>query len=213
MSGVSFVLATPRIERRRISRAASVYSCLTRSSWLTRGPSPGSLTRRAGEDAAQPAAEEDARDEERDARTRRRSRASSGCRSPSRRSSPRPARRARDAARRSDRHTDAMTIPTIRASIAWRLGIAAYGFAAKAISAALVVDRANCGERVREAPLGEHPRRRRRHQHVADEARRGSRRSASCGSRRTARGGGSRPRAARGRRRRTARASTCTTSP
>jgi len=32
MSGVSFVRATPRIERRRISRAAWVYSCLTRSS-------------------------------------------------------------------------------------------------------------------------------------------------------------------------------------
>src|SRR5262245_24752871 len=43
MSGVSFVRATPRIERRRISRAACVYSCLTRSSWLTRGPE-GSLT-------------------------------------------------------------------------------------------------------------------------------------------------------------------------
>ena len=35
--GVSFVFATPRIERARISRAACVYSCLTRSSWLDRG--------------------------------------------------------------------------------------------------------------------------------------------------------------------------------
>ena len=33
-----------------------------------------------------------------------------------------------------DRQTEAMTIPTMSASIAWRLGIAAYGFEAKAIS-------------------------------------------------------------------------------
>ena len=32
-----------------------------------------------------------------------------------------------------DRQTEAITIPTISASIAWRLGIAAYGLAAKAI--------------------------------------------------------------------------------
>ena len=32
-----------------------------------------------------------------------------------------------------ERQTDAITIPTIRASMAWRLGIAAYGFAANAI--------------------------------------------------------------------------------
>ena len=37
MSGVSFVFATPRIERWRISRAARVYSCLTRSSSETLG--------------------------------------------------------------------------------------------------------------------------------------------------------------------------------
>ncbi len=53
MSGVSFVFATPRIERARISRAACVYSCLTRSSWLTRACSPpggasSSLMRAAG---------------------------------------------------------------------------------------------------------------------------------------------------------------------
>ena len=46
MSGVSFVFATPFIERCRIWRAACVYSCLTRSSSLTRGPcAGGSLTR------------------------------------------------------------------------------------------------------------------------------------------------------------------------
>ncbi len=33
-----------------------------------------------------------------------------------------------------DRHTDAITIPTISASIAWRLGIAAYWFEANATS-------------------------------------------------------------------------------
>ena len=36
MSGVSFVLATPRIDRARISRGGRGCSCLTRSSWLTR---------------------------------------------------------------------------------------------------------------------------------------------------------------------------------
>ena len=41
MSGVSFVFATPCIERCRICRAACVYSCLTRSSSLTRGPCAG----------------------------------------------------------------------------------------------------------------------------------------------------------------------------
>ena len=58
MSGVSFVFATPRIERRRISRAASVYSCLTRSSWLTRGSARGLVSRGAWAESPQLAAEE-----------------------------------------------------------------------------------------------------------------------------------------------------------
>ena len=54
MSGVSFVFATPRIERARISRAACMYSCLTRSSWFTRAcPFSGgrSSLMRAGREA------------------------------------------------------------------------------------------------------------------------------------------------------------------
>ncbi len=47
MSGVSFVFATPFIERCRICRAACVYSCLTRSSSLTRGPSLGPFAHEA----------------------------------------------------------------------------------------------------------------------------------------------------------------------
>ena len=45
-----------------------------------------------------------------------------------------PARRTTTPARGHERQTEAMTTPTISASIACRLGIAAYGFAAKAIS-------------------------------------------------------------------------------
>src|SRR5262245_21596974 len=85
MSGVSFVRATPRIERRRISRAACVYSCLTRSSWLTRGP-VGSLTRapcrwgrppgaiqasQPGDELPDAAAEEDQAREDREHEARR----------------------------------------------------------------------------------------------------------------------------------------------
>ena len=45
-----------------------------------------------------------------------------------------PARRARRLRASRERQTEAITMPTMSASIAWRLGIAAYGFAAKAIS-------------------------------------------------------------------------------
>ena len=97
MSGVSFVFATPRIERTRISRAACVYSCLTRSSWLTRGASSegglsSSVMRARG--ACSGRAAERGRSGSR-ARTRRGRRASSGYLSTSRRTRPRPATRAR----------------------------------------------------------------------------------------------------------------------
>ena len=63
-----------------------------------------------------------------------------------------------------------MTMPTISASIEWRLGIAAYGFDGEGDEPAVVVDRRVLRERVDEAPLREHPRRRGRHEDVADEA-------------------------------------------
>ena len=64
----------------------------------------------------------------------------------------------------------AMTTLTISASSACRLGIAAYGFDEKATKRRGVVDRRVRRERVGEAGFGEHPRRRRRQQHVAEEA-------------------------------------------
>ena len=47
-----------------------------------------------------------------------------------------------------------MTIPTMSASIACRLGIAAYGFAASAISPLSWLIDEYCAERVDESPLG-----------------------------------------------------------
>ena len=68
------------------------------------------------------------------------------------------------------RQTSAIEIPTISASAACRLGIAAYGFAASWISPLPWFSVADVRERVGEAEGREHPRRRRRDDHVADQA-------------------------------------------
>ncbi len=65
-----------------------------------------------------------------------------------------------------------MTTPTISASAACRLGIAAYGFEASSISPLpwFSVPTDECASVSTKPELREHPRRRRRQQHVADEA-------------------------------------------
>ena len=67
------------------------------------------------------------------------------------------------------RTTVAITTPTISASAECRLGIAAYGFDANSISPLPWLRPPKVDERVHEAELREHARRRGREQHVADE--------------------------------------------
>ena len=63
----------------------------------------------------------------------------------------------------------AMLTPTMNASAAWRLGIAAYGFDASSIEARAVIQRAELEQRVLEPERLEHPRRRGRREDVADQ--------------------------------------------
>ena len=118
-------------------------------------------------------------------RCRRRCRARSGCRSPSRRTRPRPARAARAPSPTSAGRRAPCVMPTISASAACRLGIAAYGFDGELDQAAAVVERAEFDERVREAEGREHPRRRGRHERRSRPGRSRSRAGSSSGSARS----------------------------